>query len=108
MDESCVRLLKFLTGTENARMMRAGTRRVSERFTFTDRSLPFLEVGSLVFERINHIATYSFERLRYDQTFELYDQPVGASLIVWEGNTPLPIRLKPRLGLYSFNNRQIH
>jgi hypothetical protein len=108
MDESSVRLLKFLTGTENAGMMGAGARRVSERFAFTDRPLPFLEIGSLVFERINHIAMCSLESLGYRQSLELYDQPVGASLIVWEGNTSLPIRLKPRLGLYAFNNRQIH
>jgi hypothetical protein len=105
--ESSVRLLKFLTGTENSGMMRAGSKRVSERFAFAGRSLPFLEVGSLVFERINHITMYSLEALGYGQSFELYNQPVGASLIVWEGNTSLPIRLKPRLGLNSFNNSQI-
>jgi hypothetical protein len=102
-----VRLLKFLAGTENSGMVRTGTRRVSKRFASTDRSLPFLEVGSLVFQRVNHVAMYGFEALGYGECFELYNQSLGASLIIWEGNTSLAIRLKPCLSLDSFNNSQI-
>ena len=105
--EPSVRLPKFLTGTENSRMVRAGTWRVSERFASTDGSLPFFEVGSLVSERINHIAMYGFEAVGLGESFELRNQSIGAALIVWEGNTSLAIRLKPRLSLDSFNNRQI-
>ena len=105
--EPSVRLLKLLTGTENSRMVRAGTGRVSERFASMDGSLPFFEVGFLVSERINHIAMYSFEAVGYGEGFELRNQSISAALIVWEGNISLAIRLKPRLSLDSFNNRQI-
>ena len=67
--ESSVRLLKFLTGAENTGMMRVGARRVFEWFASSNRLLPFLEVRSLIFERINHIAMYSLEALGYGQSF---------------------------------------
>jgi len=105
--ESSVRLLKLLAGTENSGMVRAGSGRVSERFASANRSLPFFEVGSLVSERINHIAMYSLEAIGYGESSELHNQSIGASPIVWKGNTSLAIRLKPRLSLDSFNNSQI-
>ena len=69
--ELSVCLLKFLTGTENAGMMRARAKSVFERFTFVNCLLPFLEVRSLVFERVNHIAMYSLEALGNGQSFQL-------------------------------------